>query len=198
MSVYFFFFNDTATTEIYTLSLHDALPISTRTVARTACCRCVWHPRRSLSCCAATRPPAVRTAWRSISSSSVWKTARASPPGSPSSPTAGTCCYTASTKSGGRCWWKVKSRLSNAERVTDGRTSVPRSAFRGGVVKGYTIAVLPGDGIGPEVTAEAERVLRTAGERCGIRFTMSHWPVGAAAGAGSGEPPPGETRGAGG
>src|SRR3712207_7471416 len=27
---YFFFFNDTATTEIYTLSLHDALPISER------------------------------------------------------------------------------------------------------------------------------------------------------------------------
>src|SRR3989441_4436582 len=27
----FFFFNDTATTEIYTLSLHDALPISSRT-----------------------------------------------------------------------------------------------------------------------------------------------------------------------
>src|SRR5689334_24282785 len=25
--IYFFFFNDTATTEIYTLSLHDALPI---------------------------------------------------------------------------------------------------------------------------------------------------------------------------
>src|SRR5256885_6319021 len=35
---FFFFFNDTATTEIYTLSLHDALPISTR----CACCgRCV-------------------------------------------------------------------------------------------------------------------------------------------------------------
>src|SRR5256885_12025481 len=28
MSRFFFFFNDTATTEIYTLSLHDALPIS--------------------------------------------------------------------------------------------------------------------------------------------------------------------------
>src|SRR3989442_9886634 len=28
--VSFFFFNDTATTEIYTLSLHDALPISCR------------------------------------------------------------------------------------------------------------------------------------------------------------------------
>src|SRR3712207_7370015 len=34
----FFFFNDTATTEIYTLSLHDALPIShlLRLVARGA------------------------------------------------------------------------------------------------------------------------------------------------------------------
>src|SRR3989442_13169993 len=29
-NVFFFFFNDTATTEIYTLSLHDALPISRR------------------------------------------------------------------------------------------------------------------------------------------------------------------------
>src|SRR5258707_8646546 len=31
-----FFFNDTATTEIYTLSLHDALPISERFFARLA------------------------------------------------------------------------------------------------------------------------------------------------------------------
>src|SRR2546422_8351610 len=31
---FFFFFNDTATTEIYTLSLHDALPISVREHAR--------------------------------------------------------------------------------------------------------------------------------------------------------------------
>src|SRR2546422_4132374 len=30
----FFFFNDTATTEIYTLSLHDALPISSARPAR--------------------------------------------------------------------------------------------------------------------------------------------------------------------
>src|SRR3712207_7440486 len=34
MSV-FVFFNDTATTEIYTLSLHDALPISPSSPART-------------------------------------------------------------------------------------------------------------------------------------------------------------------
>src|SRR5438270_9826802 len=31
----FFFFNDSATTEIYTLSLHDALPISTPRTAST-------------------------------------------------------------------------------------------------------------------------------------------------------------------
>src|SRR5258707_7273681 len=29
-AIFFFFFNDTATTEIYTLSLHDALPIFLR------------------------------------------------------------------------------------------------------------------------------------------------------------------------
>src|SRR5256885_12390567 len=34
---FFFFFNDTATTEIYTLSLHDALPISISAIAQK------WH-----------------------------------------------------------------------------------------------------------------------------------------------------------
>src|SRR2546428_5393599 len=38
----FFFFNDTATTEIYTLSLHDALPISRPTIVPPAISqRCV-------------------------------------------------------------------------------------------------------------------------------------------------------------
>src|SRR3712207_7963419 len=32
--IFFFFFNDTATTEIYTLSLHDALPIYPRSRRR--------------------------------------------------------------------------------------------------------------------------------------------------------------------
>src|SRR2546421_5979562 len=35
----FFFFNDTATTEIYTLSLHDALPISFLSASSIASCR---------------------------------------------------------------------------------------------------------------------------------------------------------------
>src|SRR5258707_2554551 len=34
--LFFFFFNDTATTEIYTLSLHDALPILREDVERVA------------------------------------------------------------------------------------------------------------------------------------------------------------------
>src|SRR2546429_9926067 len=38
MSIFFFFFfNDTATTEIYTLSLHDALPISCGWVGNGCC-----------------------------------------------------------------------------------------------------------------------------------------------------------------
>src|SRR2546430_12282793 len=41
----FFFFNDTATTEIYTLSLHDALPIWQR--ANSFCCRLAWSASRS-------------------------------------------------------------------------------------------------------------------------------------------------------
>src|SRR2546425_7813764 len=40
--IFFFFFNDTATTKIYTLSLHDALPISSRKSQRR---RFRWHHR---------------------------------------------------------------------------------------------------------------------------------------------------------
>src|SRR5260221_10015072 len=42
----FFFFNDTATTEIYTLSLHDALPICT-TTRPSAPSRAMTGPRNS-------------------------------------------------------------------------------------------------------------------------------------------------------
>src|SRR2546429_9175668 len=47
-TIFFFFFNDTATTEIYTLSLHDALPISSRCspVRRSKCCRSTWASNR--------------------------------------------------------------------------------------------------------------------------------------------------------
>src|SRR5688572_32535164 len=44
----FFFFNDTATTEIYTLSLHDALPISPAPGSVRAAPRAAW-PRAAAS-----------------------------------------------------------------------------------------------------------------------------------------------------
>src|SRR2546426_3633769 len=51
----FFFFNDTATTEIYTLSLHDALPISASGKPGTDCGAtrpsACFRPRRSASRC---------------------------------------------------------------------------------------------------------------------------------------------------
>src|SRR6266571_9323444 len=40
-----FFFNDTATTEIYTLSLHDALPIAPSAAMRVPCPRPTICPR---------------------------------------------------------------------------------------------------------------------------------------------------------
>src|SRR2546425_1913162 len=48
----FFFFNDTATTEIYTLSLHDALPISRSKSAWRANASSMWSkkPMPVLTC----------------------------------------------------------------------------------------------------------------------------------------------------
>src|SRR2546430_5928393 len=46
-TIFFFFFNDTATTEIYTLSLHDALPISS-----SPCSRRTRRKRPGEPCCA--------------------------------------------------------------------------------------------------------------------------------------------------
>ena len=42
----------------------------------------------------------------------------------------------------------------------------------------YKIAVLPGDGIGPEVTNESVRVLDAIGERFGHTFSYEHGAVG--------------------
>jgi 3-isopropylmalate dehydrogenase len=56
------------------------------------------------------------------------------------------------------------------------------------------VAVLPGDGIGPEVTSEAERVLVAAAGRFNIALSVSHHLIGAAAVAAKGDPFPRETR----
>jgi 3-isopropylmalate dehydrogenase len=60
----------------------------------------------------------------------------------------------------------------------------------------FTIAVLPGDGIGPEVIGEAERVLQAVSERFKVTLALSRFPIGAAAVATAGDPLPAETRAA--
>ena len=48
-------------------------------------------------------------------------------------------------------------------------------------MKEYRIAVLPGDGIGPEIVREAGKVLDVVAERAGVRFEMEEGLVGGAA-----------------
>jgi 3-isopropylmalate dehydrogenase len=56
-----------------------------------------------------------------------------------------------------------------------------------------TIAVLPGDGIGPEVIAEGERVIRAVGKRWGHDFELRFGLIGGAALDARGTPLPDET-----
>ncbi|MGD8791886.1 MAG: 3-isopropylmalate dehydrogenase [Anaerolineae bacterium] len=57
----------------------------------------------------------------------------------------------------------------------------------------FRIALLPGDGIGGEVTAEAEKVLRAVAEGGGSRFVLERGLVGGAAMDAGGDPLPEET-----
>src|SRR2546427_3771491 len=61
LTSFFFFFNDTATTEIYTLSLHDALPIwSAASAARPGTTRVAHRWRQSGTASSASSPPSAR------------------------------------------------------------------------------------------------------------------------------------------
>ena len=60
----------------------------------------------------------------------------------------------------------------------------------------FRIAVLPGDGIGPEVTREAERVLSAATARSGTSLRFAHHLIGASAYHATGQVFPAETRAA--
>src|ERR1039458_6925609 len=86
-----FFFNDTATTEIYTLSLHDALPI------------CYW----SSLCATATPMPTSRfTEWTPLGSISR---------GHMRGATASACCCTGCSKTASR---SLRLRLNHSPRPT--------------------------------------------------------------------------------
>ena len=55
------------------------------------------------------------------------------------------------------------------------------------------VTILPGDGIGPEVTAEAVRILETVAEIFGHQLSLARKPIGGAALVSSGDPLPDET-----
>jgi 3-isopropylmalate dehydrogenase len=61
-------------------------------------------------------------------------------------------------------------------------------------VKQFVVAVLPGDGIGPEVTAEAVRVLTAVADLYGYRIATAEYAIGAAAVRQTGDPLPATTR----
>lgn len=63
-------------------------------------------------------------------------------------------------------------------------------------MKRYTLAVLSGDGIGPEVTHAALRVLRAVATRGGFALDVREHPFGAAASRSHGAPYPDSTRAA--
>jgi 3-isopropylmalate dehydrogenase len=58
----------------------------------------------------------------------------------------------------------------------------------------YHIAVLPGDGIGPEVVSAALRVLAAVADRFRLRFRLSEYPIGGAAVKSHQDPFPAATR----
>ncbi len=58
----------------------------------------------------------------------------------------------------------------------------------------YKIAVLEGDGIGPEITQEAIKILKFVGSRNQIEFELNYAPFGAAAYFSHGHPFPVETK----
>ena len=44
--------------------------------------------------------------------------------------------------------------------------------------KEYNIAVIPGDGTGPEVAIEGVKVLETVAEKCGFKLNFNHYNIG--------------------
>jgi 3-isopropylmalate dehydrogenase len=79
----------------------------------------------------------------------------------------------------------------NTENTSDLQNSTTQSPLQG--ARGFHIAVLNGDGIGPEVTAQSIKVLKAIGEQYGHEFTFNNALIGADAIDKTGEALPQET-----
>lgn len=83
----------------------------------------------------------------------------------------------------------MASRFHRVPRVSQRRPLSPVCSS----VREYKIALLPGDGIGPEILAVAVEVLKLVGEQEGISFKFTEKPVGGAAIDACGSPLPDDT-----
>src|SRR5688500_5142739 len=79
-----------------------------------------------------------------------------------------------------------------AAKPTFHTSTLPYSC-KGTCPMSHTIAVLPGDGIGPEIVPQAVRVLLAVAEKHGIRIQLEDGLVGGCAYDATGHPLPPET-----
>lgn len=91
---------------------------------------------------------------------------------------------------------QTSMRLSRPQQTSLFRRSVPHTSGRTSVHvcnATHRIAVLPGDGIGPEIMAVALKVLTAAGQAEGEQFEYKEALIGGAAIDAAGDPYPDET-----
>lgn len=86
-----------------------------------------------------------------------------------------------------------QAEVAHLHHACNGRRPVLRIAHRGVQASAHRIALLPGDGIGPEIADVAVRLLRAAGELEGESFEVDEGLIGGAAIDATGQPLPAET-----
>lgn len=87
----------------------------------------------------------------------------------------------------------ASQRVSRVAGTPTRRQAVTRQTACRVVCKAHKVAVLPGDGIGPEIMAQALKVLTAAGKAEGESFEYKEALIGGAAIDATGSPLPKET-----
>ena len=88
--------------------------------------------------------------------------------------------------------------LNNALHTSLGCVKLPaaqrsRQSLVCRAAQDYKVALLPGDGIGPEITKVAVSALKAAGKKADVSFTFTEAHIGGAAIDATGNPLPDET-----
>src|SRR5690606_2185251 len=77
--------------------------------------------------------------------------------------------------------WEQPAQCSSrgVRPLREPTASIPRSAMSPASHRTFRLAVIPGDGIGPEVIAEAEKALDAVCEGAGVTFEKTRFSLGA-------------------